>query len=193
MLCACRSIRALSPIIKNTTYPAMASENGVHPESRTSPDVIWSTYLDAAKTEDQMRPKDWEGSTSGILTFVRTNRPPQLTLHVTHGTYRLVYSLVPSLHSSSRAISYCLLIQATKVSRCSPKSLSQRQMHRPIVPSSSTLPYLSKLSLQPLSSTLCGSPVCLYLYFVPCYQHWPSSGLVIIPAISRDAACFTRI
>ena len=33
--------------------------------------VIWSTYLDAAKGVDQTRPKEWEGNTGGILTFVR--------------------------------------------------------------------------------------------------------------------------
>ena len=34
-------------------------------------DLIWDTYLKAAKGEDEARPKNWEGSTTGILTFVR--------------------------------------------------------------------------------------------------------------------------
>ena len=33
-------------------------------------DLIWDTYLKAAKGEDEARPKNWEGSTTGILTFV---------------------------------------------------------------------------------------------------------------------------
>ncbi|KZV61902.1 hypothetical protein PENSPDRAFT_592213, partial [Peniophora sp. CONT] len=32
-------------------------------------DLIWDTYLKAAKGEDEVRPKNWEGSTTGILTF----------------------------------------------------------------------------------------------------------------------------
>ena len=36
--------------------------------------VLLSTYLSAAKDEDATRPKDWEGSTGGILTFVRIYR-----------------------------------------------------------------------------------------------------------------------
>ena len=34
-------------------------------------DFIWDTYLKASKGEDEARPKNWEGSTTGILTFVR--------------------------------------------------------------------------------------------------------------------------
>ena len=40
-----------------------------HPE-----DVIWDTYLQASKDEDAARPKNWDGSTTGILTFVRSAR-----------------------------------------------------------------------------------------------------------------------
>ncbi|KZV67136.1 hypothetical protein PENSPDRAFT_584394, partial [Peniophora sp. CONT] len=32
-------------------------------------DFIWDTYLKASKDEDEARPKNWEGSTTGILTF----------------------------------------------------------------------------------------------------------------------------
>ncbi|KZV67152.1 hypothetical protein PENSPDRAFT_584381, partial [Peniophora sp. CONT] len=32
-------------------------------------DILWSTYLKAAEDEEKTRPKDWEGSTAGILTF----------------------------------------------------------------------------------------------------------------------------
>lgn len=38
------------------------------PDDPTS--IIWATYLDAAHEEDQARPKNWEGNTGGILTFV---------------------------------------------------------------------------------------------------------------------------
>ncbi|KZV69385.1 hypothetical protein PENSPDRAFT_486002 [Peniophora sp. CONT] len=34
-----------------------------------SGDFFWQTYLDASKAEDEARPKNWEGSTTGILTF----------------------------------------------------------------------------------------------------------------------------
>ena len=33
-------------------------------------DFIWDTYLKASKDEDDARPKNWEGSITGILTFV---------------------------------------------------------------------------------------------------------------------------
>ncbi|KZV67141.1 hypothetical protein PENSPDRAFT_584390, partial [Peniophora sp. CONT] len=32
-------------------------------------DFFWQTYLDASKAEDEARPKNWEGSTTGTLTF----------------------------------------------------------------------------------------------------------------------------
>ncbi|VDC05020.1 unnamed protein product [Peniophora sp. CBMAI 1063] len=32
-------------------------------------DLIWDTYLKAAQREDEARPKNWEGNTTGILTF----------------------------------------------------------------------------------------------------------------------------
>ena len=35
-------------------------------------DFIWNTYLEASKDEDEARPKDWDGNTGSILTFVRT-------------------------------------------------------------------------------------------------------------------------
>ena len=41
------------------------------PEYNKTQDFIWDTYLKASKDEDEARPKNWEGSTTGILTFVR--------------------------------------------------------------------------------------------------------------------------
>ncbi|VDC05019.1 unnamed protein product [Peniophora sp. CBMAI 1063] len=38
-------------------------------QSKRPEDLFYNTYLDAAKTEDEARPKNWEGSTTGILTF----------------------------------------------------------------------------------------------------------------------------
>ena len=35
-------------------------------------DILWDTYLRASKDEDATRPKNWEGSTTGIPTFVST-------------------------------------------------------------------------------------------------------------------------
>ncbi|VDB92088.1 unnamed protein product [Peniophora sp. CBMAI 1063] len=32
-------------------------------------DEFWSTYLEAAREEDEWRPKDWDGNTGSILTF----------------------------------------------------------------------------------------------------------------------------
>ena len=59
--------------------PFLASCHRVHTPMSTQEksscedpaDVIWSTYLDAACDEDKTRPKNWEGNTGGILTFVR--------------------------------------------------------------------------------------------------------------------------
>ncbi|VDC05919.1 unnamed protein product [Peniophora sp. CBMAI 1063] len=39
------------------------------PEYDQPEDFIWDTYLKASKDEDEARPKNWEGSTTGILTF----------------------------------------------------------------------------------------------------------------------------
>ena len=40
-------------------------------EYNKAQDFIWETYLKASEDEDKARPKNWEGSTTGILTFVR--------------------------------------------------------------------------------------------------------------------------
>ena len=37
-------------------------------------DEFWEKYLEAMKHEDETRPHDWEGHTTGILTFVRVFR-----------------------------------------------------------------------------------------------------------------------
>ncbi|KZV67148.1 hypothetical protein PENSPDRAFT_584418, partial [Peniophora sp. CONT] len=39
------------------------------PEFENPEDFIWDTYLKGSKDEDEARPKNWEGSTTGILTF----------------------------------------------------------------------------------------------------------------------------
>ncbi|VDC05946.1 unnamed protein product [Peniophora sp. CBMAI 1063] len=39
------------------------------PQYEDPADLIWDTYLQASKDEDAARPKNWEGSTTGILTF----------------------------------------------------------------------------------------------------------------------------
>ena len=38
---------------------------------KTPADKFWATYLRAMKDEDEARPKDWDGNTGSILTFVR--------------------------------------------------------------------------------------------------------------------------
>ena len=38
---------------------------------KTDWDKFWATYLRAMKDEDDARPKDWDGNTGSILTFVR--------------------------------------------------------------------------------------------------------------------------
>ena len=49
------------------------------PKYENPEDLIWDTYLKASKDEDEARPKNWEGSTTGILTFVR---PPSCAVDV---------------------------------------------------------------------------------------------------------------
>ncbi|VDC05945.1 unnamed protein product [Peniophora sp. CBMAI 1063] len=39
------------------------------PQYAKPEDFLWDTYLKASKDEDESRPKNWEGSTTGILTF----------------------------------------------------------------------------------------------------------------------------
>ncbi|KZV72652.1 hypothetical protein PENSPDRAFT_575790, partial [Peniophora sp. CONT] len=34
-----------------------------------SEETFWKTYLEAARDEDEARPKDWDGTTGSILTF----------------------------------------------------------------------------------------------------------------------------
>ncbi|KZV67143.1 hypothetical protein PENSPDRAFT_63465 [Peniophora sp. CONT] len=45
----------------------MSTDND--PKKDKPEDFFWQTYLDASKDEDEARPKNWEGSTTGILTF----------------------------------------------------------------------------------------------------------------------------
>lgn len=61
------------------TMPSQGNtEDNDVPKYKEPGDLFWDTYLKAAKHEDEARPKNWEGSTTGILTFVRTAR-----LHLT--------------------------------------------------------------------------------------------------------------
>lgn len=47
---------------------------------KTDQDKFWGTYLRAMKDEDEARPKDWEGNTGSILTFVRGSFVPSVLL-----------------------------------------------------------------------------------------------------------------
>ena len=40
-------------------------------KEKTALDKFWGTYLRSMKDEDEARPKDWDGNTGSILTFVR--------------------------------------------------------------------------------------------------------------------------
>ena len=40
-------------------------------KEKTSIDKFWGTYARATKGEDEARPRDWDGNTGSILTFVR--------------------------------------------------------------------------------------------------------------------------
>lgn len=44
-------------------------------KEKTPMDKFWGTYLRSMKDEDEARPKDWDGSTGSILTFVRALVP----------------------------------------------------------------------------------------------------------------------
>lgn len=69
-------------------------------------DTFWETYLEAARDEDEARPKDWDGTTGSILNFVRMISPGRvshLTPHDRQGCLLLLLQL-----SSSKAIdSFC--------------------------------------------------------------------------------------
>ena len=41
-------------------------------KEKTPLDKFFGTYLRSMKDEDEARPKDWDGNTGSILTFVRT-------------------------------------------------------------------------------------------------------------------------
>ena len=65
------------------------------PKYDRAEDFIWDTYLKASKDEDAARPKNWEGSTTGILTFVRTSHYHAKTACRLTVRHRLVYSPRP--------------------------------------------------------------------------------------------------
>lgn len=39
-------------------------------QEKTPQDKFWATYLRVMKDDDEARPKDWDGNTGSILTFV---------------------------------------------------------------------------------------------------------------------------
>ena len=67
-------------------------------KEKTPLDQFFGTYLRSIKDEDEARPKDWDGNTGSILTFVRTPlaQSPRITQQ---SAYRPVYSLRPSRRS----------------------------------------------------------------------------------------------
>ena len=48
-------------------------------KEKTPLDKFWGTYLRSMKDEDEARPKDWDGNTGSILTFVRVLAPDSLS------------------------------------------------------------------------------------------------------------------
>ena len=46
-------------------------EKGVHSNAKKPTEVFYETYLEAQRDEDEAGPKDWDGNTGSILTFVR--------------------------------------------------------------------------------------------------------------------------
>ncbi|VDB91959.1 unnamed protein product [Peniophora sp. CBMAI 1063] len=47
----------------------MPENDSGKPQYAQPEDLLWDTYLQASQDEDAARPKNWEGSTTGILTF----------------------------------------------------------------------------------------------------------------------------
>ena len=62
----------ISLFLSPTLATFIMSEAPKRPRYEDPGDFIYDTYLKASKDEDEARPKNWEGSTTGILTFVRT-------------------------------------------------------------------------------------------------------------------------
>ena len=53
---------------------------------RTSQDKFFGTYLRSMKDEDEARPKDWDGNTGSILTFVCMPFLLNLFIHLSNDT-----------------------------------------------------------------------------------------------------------
>ncbi|KZV72654.1 hypothetical protein PENSPDRAFT_575893, partial [Peniophora sp. CONT] len=49
-------------------HPSGTPLNSTRPWKQ-SKETFWKTYLDAARDEDEARPRDWDGTTGSILTF----------------------------------------------------------------------------------------------------------------------------
>lgn len=52
-------------------YPEPFEEIDRFGREKTHQAKFWGTYLRAMQDEDEARPKDWDGNTGSILTFVR--------------------------------------------------------------------------------------------------------------------------
>ena len=57
---------ALEAVLSKYFAASDDPSKGKSPEER-----FWGTYLRAMKDEDEERPRDWDGNTGSILTFVR--------------------------------------------------------------------------------------------------------------------------
>ena len=67
-------------------------------KEKTPLDQFFGTYLRSMKDEDEARPKDWDGNTGSILTFVRMTSAQCLRI-TQQSAYRPVYLLRPSRRS----------------------------------------------------------------------------------------------
>ena len=55
----------------DTLFAKYSKEKDDVDPRRSNMTVFWETYLEAARDEDEARPKDWDENTGSILTFVR--------------------------------------------------------------------------------------------------------------------------
>ena len=60
------SSTSLKPYVPADEYVKDDFTGEVDPE-----ETFWQAYLNASREEDEAQPKDWEGDTGSILTFVR--------------------------------------------------------------------------------------------------------------------------
>ena len=80
-----------------------------HREVRTmgdfegSANALWSIYGKEAKSHDEARIQTLKEDMDGVLIFVCSYQILPMTTHAYASPHRLVYSLLPSLHSHSTA------------------------------------------------------------------------------------------